>query len=116
MEIFGLAVTIWEVLGVVGFVFSLGGAYWKLNDKLSFLIKRNEKADEDHKLLKAEIHSMEMRVENKLVGVNEALSARMREGEARIAQQEINFARTDERLTHMQNTLSQVHEIVRQLK
>lgn len=116
IEFLGLTLTTWEVLGFIGFIFSLGGAYWKLNDKLSSLIKRNEKADEDHKSLKTEIHNMELRIETKLSGVNDGLSARMREGENRITQQEINFGRTDERLTSMQTMLSQVHEIVRQLK
>jgi len=113
MEILGLTLTLRELVMLVVFIFSAGGAYYSLKSGLNTLIERSDKADVSREELKKEIRALELQVEAKISGVELSLSKKIEDSDRRITQGEIGAARSDERLIAMQSTLVQIHDMVK---
>lgn len=114
MELFGIALSIGEVLSLIIFIFSAGGAYWKINTKLESILDRNEAADKAHVKLSSEVKTLEGRMEAKIESVKTSLSERQEVSERRQTQQEINYGRVDERLIAISSQLGQALDLLRE--
>jgi hypothetical protein len=115
MEIFGLALTLRELVMLMAFIFSAGGGYYSLKSGLNTLLERSDKADASREELKKEIRALELQVEAKISNVEISLSNKIADSDRRITQGEIGAARIDERLIGLQSTLTQVHDMVKVL-
>jgi hypothetical protein len=113
MEFLGLAVTLREVVMLLVFVFTAGGVYWSITTKLENLLEKSNKAETSRDSLKKDIVAMELKMEAKISAVESNLLAKITDSDRRITQGEINAARENERLISMQNTLTQIHELVK---
>lgn len=96
-ELFGVSLTINELIGIIGMLSGGVAAYYNLNkkvdeatNKIAGVEERNRRADDTTKAIQQEL-------------VN-----RISNGEERIRSQELAWVRVDERLASMQSVLEEI--------
>lgn len=97
IELFGVSLTVNEIIGILGLLSGGVAAYYNLNRKVDELVakiagveERNRRADDSSKALQQELVS------------------RISLGEERIRNQEMAWVRVDERLVSMQAILEEL--------
>lgn len=105
ITLFGVALSVGEIMSLLGLFVALVAGFYKLNNKLSSIIERNETADN-------KMDTMERDLVNKITETKATLEARMVLAEGRIAGQEIRDARIDEKFNFMQGQLARLLNLV----
>lgn len=109
---FGLTLSLMEVLTLLGVFATLVGGWYKINQKLEDILNRNEKADKAHIILDKKVDIVETMLRKEIQDSRISTEMKLAGQEERLRVSDIFSGRLEEKFTFVEKQIGRILDIL----
>jgi hypothetical protein len=112
IELFGVGLSLMEIIAIGTILFGLIGGYVRLDMRLKNILERNDKADRAQQVLEKKVESVETILRKEINETKGATESRFAIQEERMRAQDIFSGRMEEKFTFVEKQIGRILDIL----